>query len=249
MIRRIALPFILTMTLSQAFINIAPQNIGDKKGPVGEISLGANYSSGNTENRSASLSAKAQYDSAEWLSFIIASYSYGEAKGDVNSNEGLLHWRYIHNIDHTRYDWEVFLQGEFNKFQKVKHRDLAGGGIRRRFMGYFDSFYLGLGLFYSYMAPKEITLLDRKRERIKVNSYISLKKTFSKDFFVTYLGYYQPNIEKFSDFSSFQLMQLNTPLSDSLLLSLDLLYRYNATPYSEIKKDDFKTTINLNYSF
>jgi len=249
MIKRILPPLLLLLTSSYAFIDIAPQNIGEKKGPDGEVSLGAKYSSGNTDNRSVSLSAKVQYDSTDWLTFIIASYSYGEAKGDVNSNEGLMHWRYIHSIADTPYDWEVFLQGEFNKFQKIKHRDLAGGGLRRRFLGYFDSFYIGLGLFYSYMEPKEITAVDLKRERIKINSYISFKKTFSENLFVTYLGYYQPNIEKVSDFSSFQLLQFNTPIADSLILSLDLLYRYNATPYSEIEKGDFKTSVNLNYSF
>jgi len=249
MIQKVLAILLLASAYAYAFIDIAPQNIGDKKGPEGEVSLGAKYSSGNTENRLLSFSAKGQYDSADWLTFIIASYSYGEAKGDVNSNEGLLHWRYIHSIDATLFDWEVFLQGEFNKFQKIEHRDLAGGGIRRRFPGYFDSFYIGLGLFYSYMEPKEITAIDRKKERIKANSYISFKKTFNKDFFVTYLGYYQPNIEEVSDFSSFQLMQFNTPLSDALLLSLNLLYRYNSTPYSGIEKDDFTMTVSLNYSF
>ena len=249
MFKKITLGFIFLLTATHAFINIAPQNIGEKKGVDGEISVGAKFSSGNTDNRSVGLSAKVQYDSTDWLNFIIASYSYGEAKGDVNSNEGLLHWRYIHAIEGTPYDWEVFLQGEFNKFQKIKHRDLAGGGLRRRFIGYFDTFYIGLGLFYSYMEPKEITLEDLTRKRVKINSYISLKKTFSENLFVTYLGYLQPNIKEFSDFSSFQLIQFNTPITDALILSLDLLYRYNATPYSEIEKGDFKSMINLNYSF
>ncbi len=249
MFKKITLGLIFLLTATHAFINISPQNIGEKKGADGEVSVGAKFSSGNTDNRAVGLSAKVQYDSADWLSFIIASYSYGESRGDVNSNEGLLHWRYIHAINGTPYDWEVFLQGEFNKFQKIKHRDLAGGGLRRRFMGYFDTFYIGLGLFYSYMEPKEITLEDLTRKRVKINSYISLKKTFSENLFVTYLGYLQPNTKEFSDFSSFQLLQFNTPITDALILSLDLLYRYNATPYSEIEKGDFKSMINLNYAF
>ncbi len=249
MFKKIIVTLLSVLTFSHAFISVEPQNVGEKKGPDGEISVGANYSSSNTENRSVSLAAKVQYDSADWLTFIIASYGYGEAKGDVNSNEGLVHWRYIHSVNDTLYDWEVFLQGEFNKFQNIKDRDLAGGGLRRRFMGSFDSFYIGLGLFYSRMEPKEIVTEDLARNRIKINSYISFKKTFSENLFVTYLGYYQPNIEDFSDFSSFQLLQFNTPLIGSLLLTLDLLYRYNATPYEDIEKGDFRTTINLNYSF
>lgn len=249
MLKRIIAVSMLSASCSQAFFNISPQVIGAKSDLDGEVSIGASYSSGNTDNRLVRFSAKGQYDSTDWLSFIIASYSYGEAKGDINSNEGLLHWRYIHSITDTQYDWEVFAQGEFNKFQKIRDRDLAGGGLRRRFFGYFDTFFVGLGLFYSYMAPKEITELDRVKERIKINSYISFKKTFSENFFVTYLGYYQPNTKELSDFTSFQLLQFNTPIYDTLILSLDLLYRYNSTPYSEIEKEDFKSTVNLKYSF
>lgn len=240
----------MATTLSYAFVNIEPQVIGEKEqGFDGEISLGAKYSTGNSENQSVGLSVKGQYDASEWLSFVIASYSYGEAKGDKNTNNALLHWRYIHSIDETLYDWEIFLQSEFNEFQDLKDRDLAGGGIRRKFDGYFDKLYIGLGLFYSYMEPRDITTEDRILKRVKINSYISFKKTFSKNFFVTYLGYYQPNVEDFSDFSSTQIMQFNTPLAESLLLSLDLHYHYNATPYQGIEKDDLRSTINIKYKF
>jgi putative salt-induced outer membrane protein len=246
---RILLPLLCAVTFSQAFITIEPEVIGVKKGARGELSVGAVYSSGNTDNQAVSLSAKAQYDSDDWLTFIIASYNYGEAKEEINTNEGLMHLRYIHSIYDTLYDWEIFLQSESNEFQNLHHRDLAGGGLRRRFMGFFDTFYIGLGLFHSHMEPKETTPEDLILNRGKINSYISFKKTFSDNLFVTYLGYYQPNIEDFSDYSSFQLIQFNTPLIGSLLLSLDLLYRYNATPYADIEKGDFKSTLNLKYSF
>ncbi|CAA6824946.1 MAG: Unknown protein [uncultured Sulfurovum sp.] len=250
MFKKSILLFCMLTMYAQAFINIEAQIIGEKeKGFEGEVSLEAQYNSGNTNTQSIGFSAKAQYDAEDWLSFVIASYSYEEANDERNKDHGLLHWRYINHIEDTAYDWELFLQDEYNELQNIKTRALAGAGFRRGFDTYFDKFYVGLGLFYSYMEPQDITDEDLILKRVKVNSYISLKKTFSERFFVTYVGYLQPNVEDVSDYTMRHTMQFNTPLTKSLLLSLDLDYQYNATPYSGVKKDDFSSILNLKFKF
>lgn len=240
---------IILTTFSYSFINIEPPVIGEKKGLDGEVSLGARYSSGNTDSRSTGLAAKGEYSEKEWLIYLIASYTYGESNDEKDTNDGLFHLRYVHSIIDTTYDYEFFLQTEFNEFQDVKERSLAGANIRKKLDLPFDKFYVALGLFYSYMEPDTITALDPIYRRTRMNSYISFLKNINENFSITYLGFYQPNIEAFSDFRISQILQLNTLITDDLTFALDINHKYNATPYHQIEKNDVRSTINLRYKF
>jgi len=247
MFKKIFYLSVVFTTLSYSFINVEPPVIGEKEGFDGEVSLGAKYSSGNSDSVSVGMSAKGQYSANEWLVYLISAYTYGESNGNEDTNDGLVHLRYVHTIADTAYDYELFLQTEFNVFQDIKARNLAGANIRRRLDLSFDKFYVGLGLFYSYMEPDTITPIDPIYKRTKMNSYISFLKKINENFSITYLGYYQPDVEDFSDFRVSQILQLNTSLTNDLMLSFDINHKYNATPYHEIKKSDVRSTINLKY--
>lgn len=240
---------LILTTFSYSFINIEPPVIGEKEGLTGEVSLGAKYSSGNTDSRSVGLSGKGEYSEKEWLVYLIASYTYGESNDEKDTNDGLVHLRYVHNIANTAYDYEFFLQTEFNEFQDIKERSLAGANIRKKLDLPFDKFYVGLGLFYSYMEPDIITILDPVYKRTRMNSYLSFLKNINENFSITYLGFYQPNVEDFSDFRISQILQLNTSITSDLILGFDINHAYNATPYHQIEKSDVRSTINLRYKF
>ena len=249
MLKRLLLLPILLPTLSYCFINVEPPVIGEKEGLSGEVSLGALYSSGNTDSTSVGISGKGEYSEKDWLTYLIASYNYGESNDKKDANDGLMHLRYVHNIDHTVYDYEFFLQTEFNEFQAIKQRNLAGGNIRKKLDLPFDKFYVGLGLFYSYTEPDNITALDPIYKRIRMNSYLSFLKNINENFSITYLGFYQPNIEDFSDYRISQILQLNTTITEDVILGFDINHAYNATPYNQIEKSDIRSTVNLRYKF
>ncbi len=247
MFKKILCLSIIFTTFSYSFISLDPPVIEEKKGLEGEVALSAKYSSGNSDTSSVGIAGKGQYTEEEWLLYLIAAYSYGESNGDKDTNDGIFHLRYVHHIADTAYDYELFIQSEFNEFQDIKERNLAGANIRKKLDLSFDKFYVGLGLFYSYTEPDKITFIDPVYKRTKMNSYISFVKKINENFSVTYLGFYQPTIDDFSDFRIFQTLQLNTLLTDDLTLSFDINYKYNATPYYNIKKTDVRSTINLKY--
>jgi len=250
MFKKLLLFSLLLHTFSHAFINLEPPVIGEKKGLDGEISLGAKFNSGNSDTMSLGTAVKGEYNEEKWLVYMIAAYAYGESNDQTDTNDGVLHLRYVHEITDTPYDYELYMQTEFNEFQSIKSRNLAGANIRRDFETLpFDKFYIGLGLFYSYMEPDTITNMDPIYERVKMNSYISLLKKINEHFSITYLGYYQPNVEDFSDYRIFQIVQFTTSITDEIGLSFDVLHKYNATPYHAIEKTDIRSTINLKYKF
>ncbi len=250
MLKKLFLHTFFLSVMAHAYVNLEPPVIGEKEGLETEVSLGAIYNSGNTDSIAASFSAKGQYNQKEWLAYLIATYAYGESNEIRDNNNGLLHLRYVHEIADTLYDYEFFLQAEFNEFQDIKSRNLAGANIRRDFSNdFFDKLYIGLGLFYSYMEPDVINDIDPIYERIKINSYISLLKKINEHFSITYLGYYQPNTEDISDYRIFQTLQLTTKITEQTALSFDILHTYNATPYHAIENTDVRSTINLKYKF
>lgn len=234
-------------TFSYSFISLDPPVIGEKEGLDGEVALDATYSSGNSDYSTIGFALKGQYTEKEWLMYLIAAYHYGESNGDKNANDGLVHLRYVHSITDTLYDYELFLQSEFNEFQDIKKRNLAGVNIRRRLNLSFDKFYVGLGLFYSYLEPETITLSDPIYKQTKVNSYISFSHSINKNFSITYLGFYQTTIDDFSDLRVFQILQLDTLLTDNLSLGFDIKHEYNKTPYNTVERNDIRSTINLKY--
>jgi len=247
MFKKILCLSVIFTTFSYSFISLDPPVIGEKEGLDGEVALGARYSSGNSDTSSIGLAGKGQYSEKEWLLYLIAAYSYGESNGEKDTNDGIFHLRYVHHIADTAYDYELFLQSEFNEFQDIKERNLAGANIRRKFDLSFDKFYVGLGLFYSYVEPDTITAIDPIYKRTKMNSYISFVKKINENFSVTYLGFYQPTVDDFSDFRISQILQLNSSLTDDLTLSFDINQQYNSTPYYNIEKNDIRSTINLKY--
>ena len=247
MLKKILLPLCLATSFSPAFITLDPPVIGEEKGVEGEVGISGAYSAGNTDSSAVGFSGKAEYYRKDWMLYMLGAYHYGEANHDKNTNDGLLHFRYIHDIHDTPYDYELFVQSEFNEFQDVKMRNLVGANIRRDFSGYFDKCFIGLGLFYSYMEPDTVSVLDPVYERIKLNTYLSLSKEVNTHFSVTYLGFYQPDIEDFSDYRITQILQFDTLITDNVTLGLDISHRYNATPYHQIEKNDFRSTINLKY--
>ncbi len=250
MLKKLLSITLLFTSFSHAFINLEPPVIGEKKGLDGEISLGAKFNSGNSDTLSLGLAGKGQYSEKTWLLYAIAAYSYGESNDIKDTNDGIAHLRYVHEIEDTPYDYEFFLQAEFNEFQDIRSRDLAGANIRRDFANLpFDKFYVGLGLFYSYMEPDTVTDIDPVYKRIKLNTYISFLKKVNDVFSVTYLGYYQPNVEDISDYRVFQIVQFTTAVTEHIGISFDVLHKYNATPYHAIEKTDIRSTINLKYKF
>ena len=243
--------FILLSTLSYSFVSLEPSVVGEEKGFNGQVAFSIKYNEGNSNSRAGSFSTKSQYTSTTnpWLIYLLGSYTYGESNKKKDTNDGTVHLRYIRTFT-TNFDYEFFIQREFNEFQAIRERNLIGSNLRvNLFNHFFDKYYFGLGLFSSYLEPDTITIIDPVYRRIKMNSYISFLKKINDNFSITYLGYYQPTLENFNDFRIFQTLQLSTTLTQKISLSLDIWHQYNATPYHNIKTTDIRSRLSLRYDF
>jgi len=51
----------------------------------------------------------------------------------------MLHLRYVHTLADELYDYELFCQTEFNAFEDIRIRNLAGSNLRRKLDTGFDN--------------------------------------------------------------------------------------------------------------
>jgi len=182
MLKKIIFITLCVTSFTYAFVSVEPPVIGDKEGWDGEISLGGIYNSGNTDSSAVNFGLKAEYHEPVWMLYSLASYTYGKVDGEKNKNQGIFHLRYIHNIEDTLYDYEIFGQTEFNEFQDIKVRNLAGANIRRKITDLFDRCYVGLGFFYSHMEPDAVSDINPVYDRVKLNTYLSFTKKVNEYF-------------------------------------------------------------------
>ncbi|CAA6810326.1 MAG: Unknown protein [uncultured Sulfurovum sp.] len=249
MLKKIFLFSFLLTNYAYGFISIEPLVPGEKEEITGEVAIGSKYSAGNTNATSLGLGGKIEYTQEDWLLYLLAAQSYQETDSQRDQNNGHLHFRYLQNLNSTLYSYELFFQTEFDEFQDIKQRNLLGANIRKKLELPFDKFYVGLGVFYSYIEPSSVNALDPIRKDIYGNSYISFLKKINENFFITYLGYYQPNSEDLSDFRISQTVQLNTSITKQFTLGLDISHNYNSKPYKQIEKSDTESMVNLKYKF
>ena len=230
-----------------AYVDLQPKRVGEVKGFGGDIAVDGTISRGNTYKESVSLSTKLEQGSSVDKYLFLTSYTYGQSRSIKDTNRAMTHLRYTHVLVKS-YDIELFSQLEYNEFQSLKNRSLFGANLRKE-LPLWRTFFIGLGLMYSYMEPIEIDGDDLIYRRIKVNSYMMSTYAFNAMVKVNYLLFYQPNIKQVDDFTLFGYLQLQSKLTEKLAFSINMKYEYNATPYSGRMMQDLTAKAGIGYRF
>lgn len=239
------LAYILSL---QAIITIAPAKIGAKPGWSGTIEGSFQTKRGNTDKDDYSAGIRVQYDNNStyliWSDFIGV---YGKANDEENTNKTYAHVRYVHTmVEHI--NWELFLQSETNKFTSVKKRRLGGGGLRFHYDGEnIGDFYLGVGSYYETLDYT--TDIDPSEHNIRINTYIAYVKTFNHKHSISYVAYYQPRVDKFSDYITSQAVELKLNIYKAFNLKFKLYYDIDSSPAIGREKEDFTQLTSFSYDF
>ncbi|MDH5301740.1 MAG: DUF481 domain-containing protein, partial [Gammaproteobacteria bacterium] len=187
-----------------AIINIEDLRLSAlKEGMNGQLTLGLDGKSGNSENFTTSINSQTQWFRTPNTYMLTMNLEYGESFGRENTNNHFLHMRRVHDLsDYTA--WEAFGQWEQDKFARVNYRALSGGGARLR-LAEPDQDYgiiLGLGGFYSEeQVSADANLADSGVNSLwRANIYLALKKRWGDSIFAGATTYFQPAIADTEDF-------------------------------------------------
>jgi putative salt-induced outer membrane protein YdiY len=233
-----------------AIVTIDPVEPSSEGGFNGEVDFTFKASQGNTEKRDNDVGTKLQYDSKEFVNFLIFNYKEGYAQKVNVVNRSYGHFRHVHLLT-DELAWELYSQLEQDKFKNLELRKLAGAGVRYRFFSSeTDKFYYGIGVYYSEEYYKSVIAGDENRFIERLNSYISYKEKINGSFVATLTLYYQPSLRHpQNDTNIIADGSLSFKLTTALALKISGNYKKDTDPALGNKKEDSYYATSLSYTF
>jgi len=247
--KKLSFLFVFLITNVYAIITISPVDIGANPGTSGMIKGSFETKRGNTDVDNYSAGLRVQYDNnSSYVLWSDFTFSYGMSSGTRNTNKTYAHIRYIHTLYDKSIDWEAFGQSETNEFTKVKHRFLGGGGLRfQNIERKWGQFHAGIGAFYEDIAYT--TTLDPREENLRINSYLAYTLNFTKESSLSYVFYYQPKADEFSDYITSHGVEMTIYVYKQLYIDFVFYYDYDSAPAIGVKKEDVTQKTSFIYKF
>jgi len=108
-------------------------------------------------------------------------------------------------------------------------------------------FTLGFGGFVERIDYT--TDIDSSEDNIRLNIYIAYKNQFTKNVKFSYIGYYQPRVDIYSDYILSNSVELKVKIYKQLSINFELTYNQDTKPAIGIENYDFAQKTSFIYDF
>jgi putative salt-induced outer membrane protein YdiY len=219
-----------------------------KEGLSSKLSLSFGYYSGNTNFFNLKADIRLDYHSRSYYSFLVGSFKQGKRAGEIFLNKGFVHIRGVKFIT-QRILAEAFAQKEFNDFTLLKDRSLIGCGTRIEFFKAEVDSRFGLNLGIGVMWEKELVGKQDfvKTEIFRSTNYLTFDWALKEDVKFSAINYYQFDILRFSDYRILSSLKVSFHLSERLIFTTFVNFRYDNEPPEGVKKYDLEVTNGLTF--
>ncbi len=211
-----------TAALSHGITNIESTRLNNtEEGTTGNVSLSLDGRIGSSDKIALGTSAKLirAYHHDEWIALI--SRDYAEVDSEVNTDESLIHLRYL--TKHSpNWGHEVFTQYQEDKFSFLARRTLLGAGIRYTLSSdepLQQANNIGVGLFYE--EENYINTSTENENNVRLNLYWAYKNKVHKNILYTSTLYFQPEAGQLSDQKGLWQNALIITVTSTISLSLN----------------------------
>ncbi len=243
---KLILFYLLFLNSTFAFLNIESLRQEKLQGRklTGSTGIRLNDQRGNVDKTLVQFNTLNMMTNGRSNFIFLASYRYGKSFSREDTRQGDIHLRYTRELT-SRTFAEFFQQTEFNKFENLTLRILAGGGLRLQlFKNEHQSLFSGLGAFYE----KEDLIGTDDPENPRGNLYLSYlyKK---KNYNISSTLYYQPNLEDTGDGRFRFSTGLETKFLGSFSQILEYTIKRDSRPPQGIKKTDARLSAGLSYHY
>ncbi len=237
---------------AHAIVNLDEMHSRDVDlGLNGSLGINLSGSKGNSDETNTQLSAQLQWGAESHSDILMVSYHYGEANGQLNSDNAFIHLRHIQKMD-TVFSWELFTQLQNDRFARLSLRALVGGGLRYKWAEADNRIILGVGAFYERERIDDTSLqVDEPREHRngRGNLYGIFSHTINPQSRLFGTLYFQPH---FSESRDYRLL-LQSGVKVAVAKQLDLVFGLDATydnkPPLSVEKYDINYRSGLEYTF
>ena len=242
---------------AKAQVNIETlRRLDMKPGWYNDITLSLTYQSGNTDLLRFKSSLRSDYWFDKYHTFGIATLQQGEQGGKLYTDKGFIHLRGARSVtDHLGV--EMFLQKQFNESILLRDRNLAGGGIRISALKQRPNtknstglnLYLGIGSMWENETINDKGHGEVETSIIRSTNYISAAWRIDRRFTVIATGYYQPYLQRFSDFRVLSESRLDFRATEKVSFNIRLNLRYDSEPPTGVEAHDLEIVNGLSYKF
>jgi hypothetical protein len=188
-----------------------------------------------------------QYKMNEHLILFKNDVAFQKIEGEDFDNSLITHLRYNYRF-HDRIAWEVFVQGQYNKINLIDFRGLVGTGPRFKLTkSELYKFYTGTLIMYEH--EKVADGITPTQKHFRGSAYLSFSIYHSEHLTLISTTYYQPRLEKFSDFRITTDSSLLVQLFKNFALKTTYRFTYDPFPAIGIPKSQYDFSTGLTYSF
>ena len=253
----VGLIYLLVLAMSaKAQVNIETlRRLDSKPGWYNDITLSLTYQSGNTDLLRFKSSLRSDYWFDKYHTFGIATLQQGEQGGKLYTDKGFVHLRGARSVS-EHLGVEMFLQKQFNESILLRDRNLAGGGLRISALKQrTDTKNTGLNLYLGIGGMWENETINDKQHGeietsiIRSTNYISAAWRIDNRFSVVITGYYQPYIQRFSDFRVISESRFDFHVTKTVSVNTRLNIRYDSEPPTGVEAHDLEIVNGLSYKF
>jgi putative salt-induced outer membrane protein YdiY len=216
-----------------------------------DLDLSISGTTGNSDTSKTTFNTQLSWITEKSINLAIVGYQYGESNSVTNVNKAFVHYRYIHKIN-SNYDWEVFTQLEENEFTRLSYRALLGTGLRYSLARTEQHHaFLGLGAFHSKEEIEQTSGLtdDGVEEFNRANIYFLSKYKVKPSINFSTAIYYQPRLDRFSDYRALLESKFDFKLNEDLSFRLKFDVEHDSEPSQSIKSTDVNYMTGLVFSF
>ena len=232
-----------------AIVDISSIDFGEKEpGFSGSAHGSFQKKRGNTDKDEAEYGGRIQYDTNNTVTWIQGSIERDEVSGYTTDDNSFLHLRHIHQVFDPNWAMEFYFQLKQDKFQNLSKRTLLGMGPRYKIL---DSIQYGKLFFGISLMDEEVKYneIDPDEHNYRMSSYFSYKMVINKTFELSYLGYYQPEIDNGSDYRVSSLAEMTIHLTKVFDLSYLVEFDYDSAPPQSVSTTDTRQRLSFIYRF
>jgi len=185
-------------------------------------------------------------------SFMVINLENGYEKENKSSkniitNKGFVHLRTTKDL-FKNYQLELFTQYEFNDFLLLNDRYLFGSGLRFGLQKYeLKNTYIGIGLMHEKETYNMGT--ENKKSQFRLTNYIKNNIDLSSNIDFKNIAYCQVATADFNDYRILYDGRLNFHLNVFFAFTIELNYRYDNDPHSDLGNSYIQISNGISYNF
>ena len=248
--------FVLCVSV-KAQVNIeTKRRLDSKSGWYSDIGLSLKYRSGNTDLLKFETSVRSDYLVGKYHTFGLLTFQQEKQGGKVYTDKGFVHLRGARSIT-EHLGVEIFTQKQFNESILLQDRNLVGGGLRvtalKQHVNTKGStglnLYLGIGAMWENETINDKEYGEIDTNIIRSTNYVSGIWQIDKRFTLIVTGYYQPYLQRFSDFRILSESRFEFRATERVSFNFRLHFRYDSEPPTGIEAPDLEIVNGLSYKF